>query len=66
IAEQSLIAPARCCLKNVGQVGANDDSDTSKTVSSSNLTVEENLVEQAFAYLKELSEILKDKFNLQA
>ena len=64
IAEQALIAPARCCLKNIGRVGASDDTIASKARGSSNLTVEERLVETAFAYLATLSEILKDKFDL--
>jgi len=64
IAEQALIAPARCCLKNVGQVGASNDTQTCETRESSNRTVEEQLVERAFSYLKTLSEILKDRFGL--
>jgi len=64
IAEQALIAPARCCLKNVGRVGASDDTKTCETKENADLTVEEQLVEKAFSYLKVLSEILKDKFNL--
>jgi len=64
IAEQALIAPARCCLKNIGQVGASDDMVAYETGGSSNLTVEERLVARAFSYLVTLSEILKDKFNL--
>ncbi|MDH5695965.1 MAG: hypothetical protein OEZ00_05100 [Dehalococcoidia bacterium] len=64
IAEQALIAPARCCLKNIGQVGASDDTVACETRESPNLTVEEQLVERAFAYLGTLSEILKNKFHL--
>ncbi|MBA7699291.1 hypothetical protein ES703_107982 [subsurface metagenome] len=64
IAEQALIAPARCCLKNVGRVGANDDTVAHETRGSSSLTVEEQLVERAFAYLGTLSEILKNRFDL--
>jgi hypothetical protein len=64
IAEQALIAPARCCLKNAGQVGASNDIAASKNKANPNLTVEERLVEGAFAYLKTLSEILRDKFDL--
>ncbi|MFC2002677.1 hypothetical protein ACFLV4_01840 [Chloroflexota bacterium] len=64
IAEQSLIAPARCCLKNVGQAGASDESVACVSRESSSLTVEERLVERAFAYLGTLSEILKNKFDL--
>ena len=64
IADQALIAPARCCLKNIGQVGASDDTTADETRWSSNLTVEERAVETAFAYLVRLSEILKGKFDL--
>jgi len=64
IAGQALIAPARCCLKNVGRVGASDDQVFCETRESPNLTVEEQLVGRAFAYLKTLSEILKDRFGL--
>ncbi len=63
IAEKSLIAPARCCLKNVGRVGARNDTAT-ETKGKPNLTVEENIVERAFSYLDAVSEILKDKFDL--
>jgi hypothetical protein len=64
IAEQALIAPARCCLKNVGCVGANDDRQGTKTREIPGLTTEERLAEKTFACLKTLSQILKDKFNL--
>ncbi len=64
IAKQALITPARCCLKNVGQAGANDDTIAHETRRSSKLTVEERLVETVFAYLGTLSEILKNKFDL--
>ncbi|MFC1928802.1 hypothetical protein ACFLWC_07205 [Chloroflexota bacterium] len=64
IAEQALIAPARCCLKNVGRVGASDDTVASAARESHDLTVEERLVEKAFSYLGTLSEILRDKFDL--
>jgi hypothetical protein len=63
IAEQALIAPARCCLKNMGRAGASNDI-ACETRESPDSTVEERLVEQAFAYLKTLSGILKDKFEL--
>ncbi len=65
IAEQALIAPARCCLKNIGQVDASDDTKAYENGGGFNLTVEERLVEKAFAYLRALSEILKEKFDLQ-
>jgi len=64
IAEQSLIAPARCCLKNIGRVGGNNDAAVGETEGTFNLTAEERLVERAFAHLVTLSEILRDKFDL--
>lgn len=64
VAGQALIAPARCCLKNIGQVGASNDTAACAT-GSPGLTIEERLVEKAFAYLATLSEILKDRFELQ-
>jgi hypothetical protein len=64
IAQQALLAPARCCLKNVGRVGASDDILESKTRETPGLTTEEQLVEKAFEYLKSLSKILRDRFAL--
>ena len=64
IAEQALIAPARCCLKNAGRVGASNDSATPETGGTSRSTIEEQLVEKAFSYLGTLSAILRDKFGL--
>jgi len=64
IAEKAMVAPARCCLKNAGKVGASDDAAACEIKGTLNLTIEEQLVERAFTYLKELSQILKGKFNL--
>lgn len=65
IAEQALLAPARCCLKNIGKVGAADDDTIMHRAESSQIsTIEERLVERAFAYLGTLSEIVKDEFGL--
>ncbi len=64
IAEQALIDPARCCLKNVGRVGASNDTVARETKESPDLTVEERLVEKAFVYLRALSETLRNKFSL--
>jgi len=64
IAKQALLAPARCCLKNVGKVGASDDMPGSSSRETPGSTTEEQLVERAFAYLRSLSEILRDKFAL--
>lgn len=64
IAEQALLAPARCCLKNVGRVGASDDILKSRMRETPGSTTEEQLVKKAFAYLRSLSGILRDKFAL--
>ena len=61
MARQALIAPARCCLKNIGRVGAAGESDTCPTPGT---TSEEQVVEKAFGYLKELSALLKQRFGL--
>ncbi len=62
LAEQALIAPARCCLKNVGQVGAAGETELKHGVPS--LHIEEQLVETAFGYLKTVSAMLKQNFGL--
>lgn len=64
IARQSMLAPARCCLKNIGQVGAADEMACPITDGSRSSSIEERLVEQAYAYLRELSQILRNKYNL--
>ncbi|MFC1937315.1 hypothetical protein ACFLWY_02000 [Chloroflexota bacterium] len=64
IAEQALIAPARCCLKNAGQAGSSDDRIACQSEGGPNLTVEEQLVEKALSYVSTISAILKDRFNL--
>ncbi|MFC2018348.1 hypothetical protein ACFLU4_00105 [Chloroflexota bacterium] len=63
IAEQALLAPARCCLKNVGTVGASDEPAAGKTGGGRDVTVEEQLVERAFVYLSALSRTLKERFS---
>lgn len=64
IAQQALIAPARCCLKNIGQVGAADDQVSQMTEGCQISSIEERLVERAFAYLGTLSGILREQFGL--
>lgn len=63
IARQALIAPARCILKNIGRVGAQDDTTNRKTKDNPGLTVEERIVEEAFDYLIRVSTILKSRFD---
>jgi len=61
IARQSLVAPARCCLKNIGAVGGEGES-CERPGSCGISSVEEQIVEKAFSYLHEVSRILKDRF----
>jgi hypothetical protein len=56
IAEQALIAPARCCLVEL-TVEAAERSKTSN--------IEERIVEKAFSFLPELSQILKKRYGLE-
>jgi hypothetical protein len=62
IARRALIAPARCCLKNIGAVGAEDEPAprTGGALSS----IEERLVEKAFSYIGEISRILRAEFRI--
>jgi hypothetical protein len=62
IAEQALIAPARCCLKNIGKVGAAEDAATCSI--EEGMTAEEQLVERAFNYLKKMSATLRNKYGV--
>jgi hypothetical protein len=60
IAMQALVAPARCCLSDVGQTGITDKKAAECHLSSS----EERTVEKAFAFLSEISQILRDKYGV--
>jgi hypothetical protein len=60
IARQALVAPARCCLSDMGQSGTADGKTGACQVSSS----EEQIVEKAFAFLPELSQILRHKYSV--
>jgi hypothetical protein len=65
VARQALLAPARCCLKNMGQVGSAEEAQQSQTdVCPADHTIEERLVEKAFQYLKELSAVLRSRYKL--
>jgi hypothetical protein len=56
IAEQALIAPARCCLVEL-TIDAAARSETNN--------IEEKIVEKAFSFLPELSQILKKRYGLK-
>ncbi|HXZ94792.1 MAG TPA: hypothetical protein VEG28_02640, partial [Dehalococcoidia bacterium] len=60
IAGQALVAPARCCLSDIGQTSATDKKAGACQVSIS----EERIVEKAFAFLPDISQILRDKYGL--
>lgn len=62
IAAQSLIAPARCCLKNVGKVGAMDDSRPAAGDRNADAagSVEESLVAAAFGDLAIVAALAAD------
>ena len=62
IARQALIAPARCSLKNVGQVGALDEKAPSTLTRST--TVEESSVELAFDYLGKISKAIRNELGV--
>ncbi len=65
IAEQSLIAPARCCLKNTGKVGSAGESPAPACAAPGMGTVEEALVEKAFGYLPQVAEMLREKYRVR-
>lgn len=61
ISEQALVAPARCCLRDIGQDGDEIAGQTSEKGEFS--SVEERIVERAFTFLQELSQILREKYH---
>jgi len=62
IAQQALIAPARCCLRDLEGLDLPEATcEIGKRKQFSK--VEEELVETAFAYLGKLSHILKDRYG---
>jgi hypothetical protein len=60
IAMQALVAPARCCLSDISQISTADENARECQLSSS----EERTVEKAFAFLTEISQILRDKYGV--
>jgi hypothetical protein len=65
IAEQALIAPARCCLKDIGQVGAPGESLDGKIAKKEQIAnIEERLVGKAFALLPQVSQLARNKYGL--
>ena len=64
LAAQALIAPARCCLKNIGGVGAAGEAGPKTEAAAGPGRIEERLVETAFGYLAEISAALKDEAGI--
>ena len=60
IAMQALVAPARCCLSDIGQSSTTDAKAAQCRFSVS----EEKIVEKAFGFLPEVSQILRDKYSV--
>jgi hypothetical protein len=60
IAAQALVAPARCCLSDVGQPAGADENAAGCQITIS----EEKTVEKAFAFVTEVSHILKDRYGV--
>lgn len=61
IAGQSLMAPARCMLKNVGRVGAVGESQVQGHLGHP-ATTEERLVETGFQFTRQVSRLLQEKY----
>ena len=64
IAEQTLVAPARCCLRDISAVGAAEEIACEISKKGLGASIEERVVEKAFAFLPELSRILRNRFTL--
>ncbi len=62
IAASSLLAPARCCLKNADLT--NLKLSPAKRVEEISQGIEEELVEKAMSYTREISTLLRDRFSL--
>lgn len=65
IAMQSLLAPARCCLKNIGRVGSVGEAGDHPAGACPVPVSEEHLVETAFQMLRDLSLLLRERFKLE-
>jgi len=64
IAEQALLAPARCCLRNPEKSAPSRIKVSEMAAGGNGPTIEELLVERAFDVLKEISKTLKLKYSL--
>ena len=64
IAEQALVAPARCCLRDIGQQSASEGISNEMAGECQVSTAEEMIVEKAFAFLPEITRILREVYSL--
>lgn len=64
IAEQALLAPARCCLKDIGQESMAEGDRESKEQACRLSNTEEKIVGKAFACLAEISRVLKNRYDM--
>jgi hypothetical protein len=63
IAAQALLAPAKCCVKSLEFMGNADKQESCKIQIAPGLTAEEQSVEKAYGYLREISEMLRGKYG---
>ncbi|MFC1962142.1 hypothetical protein ACFLWN_03765, partial [Chloroflexota bacterium] len=61
IAENALLAPAKCCVKSFDFNSSS--TGQCQTVAPPGRTAEQESVEKAYAYLRLISAMLKEKFN---
>lgn len=64
VARQSMLAPARCCLKNIGRVGAAGEEGGIACAATEGSPIEERLVGTAFGLIRDLSQRLREEFHL--
>ena len=60
IAAQALLAPARCCLRDIAEA----DATPGAPQTCGQPSVEEQIVETAYAYLKDISNIMRSRYQL--
>jgi hypothetical protein len=64
IASQALISPAQCCIKYADTNGAGNNRENQESGAFHIPGIEERIVETAFSYVCQISETLRDGFNL--
>jgi hypothetical protein len=64
IAAQALLAPAKCCVKSLEFTSAGEKSEDCEIELAPGLSAEEESVEKAYGYLREISATLRKKFKL--